>query len=111
MPSFHRRSCGSGLTRSSMAFRVERVECDVRCFVTFRSTRRKRRAERRNAVCGHIGRGESMRSKNLKGVRATLQEFKVIPITDPVEQAALDRRIAEADKVLAERGETKKSKP
>ncbi len=52
-----------------------------------------------------------MKGKNHKPVRGTLQEFKVIPITDPVEQAALDRRIAEAEKVLAGRARGKNTKP
>ena len=33
--------------------------------------------------------------------KSTLQEFKIIPITDPAEQAELDRRCDEAEKAFA----------
>ena len=43
-----------------------------------------------------------MENKNRKSVRkSTLQEFKIIPITDPAEQAELDRRCNEAEKAMA----------
>jgi hypothetical protein len=51
-----------------------------------------------------------MRNKAHKPVRGILQEFKVVPITDPAEQAALDRRIATAERSLAHRSERKRTK-
>jgi hypothetical protein len=48
--------------------------------------------------------------KTRKPVRGILQEWQIIPITDPAEQAALDRRCREAEKMLAGR-EYMKMKP
>jgi len=43
-----------------------------------------------------------MENKGRKVVRKpTLQVFKAIPITDPAEQAELDRRCSEAEKAFA----------
>jgi len=43
-----------------------------------------------------------MKNKAQKTKRVpTLQDFVVIPITDPAEQAELDRRCKEAEKTLA----------
>jgi hypothetical protein len=43
-----------------------------------------------------------MKPKSRKPVRKpTLQEFVLVPISDPAEQAALDRRCDEAEKTLA----------
>jgi hypothetical protein len=42
-----------------------------------------------------------MRKKPQKTIRGTLRELVMVPITDPAEQAALDRRCREAQKVLA----------
>jgi hypothetical protein len=43
-----------------------------------------------------------MENKGRKVVgKPTLQVFKAIPITDPAEQAALDRRCNEAEKAFA----------
>ena len=52
-----------------------------------------------------------MKDKSRKPVRGILQEWEMIPITDPAEQAALDRRCREAEKMLARNGELKKAKP
>jgi hypothetical protein len=52
-----------------------------------------------------------MKNKSRKGIRGILQECLIIPITDPAEQAALDRRCLEAEKMLAARAEPKKVKP
>jgi hypothetical protein len=38
-------------------------------------------------------------SKKMLG--PTLQEFELVPVTDPVEQAALDRRCRAAEKAMA----------
>jgi hypothetical protein len=43
--------------------------------------------------------------------KSLLQRFELIEITDPAEQAELDRRCAEAEKMLAERANPKKAKP
>jgi hypothetical protein len=51
-----------------------------------------------------------MKSKPRKPVRGILQEGEMIPITGPAEQAALDRRCREAEKMLAGRVEPKKMK-
>jgi len=52
-----------------------------------------------------------MKSKPKKAPRKSLlQRFELIEITDPAEQAALDRRCAEAEKMLAERANPKKAK-
>jgi siroheme synthase (precorrin-2 oxidase/ferrochelatase) len=48
-----------------------------------------------------------MRKKTQKTVRGTLREFVMVPITDPAEQAALDRRCREAEKLLAARANAK----
>ena len=42
-----------------------------------------------------------MKKKPRKTFVGTLQTFQVIPITDPAEQAALDRRCEAAEKILA----------
>jgi hypothetical protein len=43
-----------------------------------------------------------MKNKSRKPLRKpTLQEFVVLPITDPAGQAALDRRCEQAEKALA----------
>ncbi len=43
-----------------------------------------------------------MKNKSRKPLRKpTLQEFVLVPITDPAEQAALDRRCEQAEKALA----------
>ena len=43
-----------------------------------------------------------MNNKSPKPLRKpTLQEFVLVPITDPAEQAALDRRCERAEKALA----------
>ena len=43
-----------------------------------------------------------MKNKSRKPLRKpTLQEFVLVPITDPAEQAALDRRCEQAEKPLA----------
>jgi hypothetical protein len=59
-----------------------------------------------------------MKSKSRKTVRGTLQEWEMIPITDPVEFAALDRRCREAEKhwravekALEDRAKSKRAKP
>ena len=49
-----------------------------------------------------------MKNKSRKPVHGILQEWEMIPITDPAEQAALDRRCREAEKMLAGRAEPKK---
>jgi hypothetical protein len=42
-----------------------------------------------------------MKSKSRKTLRkTTLKEFVIVPITDPAEQAALDRRCDEQEKAL-----------
>ena len=52
-----------------------------------------------------------MKNKSRKPARGILQEWEMIPITDPAEQAALDRRCREAEKMLADRANPKKAKP
>jgi hypothetical protein len=54
----------------------------------------------------------NMESKGRKVVRKpTLQVFKAIPITDPAEQAELDRRCKAAEKAMATaEGKTAKRK-
>ena len=53
-----------------------------------------------------------MKNKTRKAqYKPTLVEFEMIEITDPAEQAALDRRCREAEKMLAGRGEPRKVKP
>jgi hypothetical protein len=52
-----------------------------------------------------------MKNKSPKRVRGILQECVIIPITDPAEQAALDRRCREAEKMIVGRAEPKKVKP
>jgi len=42
--------------------------------------------------------------------KPTLVEYEMVEITDPAEQAALDRRIRAAEKMLAAR-DAKKAKP
>ena len=43
-----------------------------------------------------------MKNKSRKPLpKPTLQEFVLVPITDPAEQAALDRRCKQAEKALA----------
>jgi hypothetical protein len=43
-----------------------------------------------------------MKNKSRKVSRTSkLREFKLVPITDPAEQAAIDRRCREAEKVLS----------
>jgi hypothetical protein len=42
-------------------------------------------------------------SKKMLG--PTLQEFALVPVTDPVEQAALDRRCRAAEKAMAAVGQ------
>ena len=42
-----------------------------------------------------------MKKKNRKVVQGILQTGEMIPITDPAEQAELDRRCREAEKMLA----------
>ena len=44
-----------------------------------------------------------MKSKSRKTVPGLLQEFKIIPITDPAEIAAVERRIRAAEKAMAAR--------
>jgi hypothetical protein len=45
-----------------------------------------------------------MRNKSRKApYKPTLQTFELVEITDPAEQAALDRRIREAEKMIAQR--------
>jgi hypothetical protein len=51
-----------------------------------------------------------MRKKNHKAIRGTLREFVMVPITDSSEQAALDRRCREAEKLLAARANAGKPK-
>jgi hypothetical protein len=43
--------------------------------------------------------------------KSTLQEYELVEITDPGEQAELDRRCREAEKMLAEREAPKRAKP
>jgi hypothetical protein len=50
-----------------------------------------------------------MGKKSQKKNRGTLRECVMVPITDPAEQAALDRRCREAEKILAIRGNSGKS--
>jgi len=52
-----------------------------------------------------------MKNKSRKPARGILQEWEMIPITDPAEKAALDRRGREAEKMLTERANPKKAKP
>lgn len=52
-----------------------------------------------------------MKNKSRKPVKGILQECVIVEITDPAEQAALDRRIREAEKTLAAREAPKKAKP
>ncbi len=47
-------------------------------------------------------------SKKMLG--PTLQEFDLVPVTDPVELAALDRRCRAAEKAMAAAEKTGKSK-
>jgi hypothetical protein len=44
-----------------------------------------------------------MKNKSRKPVQGILKTGVLVPITDPAEQAALDRRIREAEKAMAER--------
>ena len=45
-----------------------------------------------------------MKKKSRKpAYKPTLKEYVLVPITDPAEQAALDRRCEEAEKMLARR--------
>ena len=47
-----------------------------------------------------------MKDKSAKKMRGpTLQEFELVPITDPAELAELDRRCREAEKTLAAAGQ------
>jgi hypothetical protein len=55
-----------------------------------------------------------MKNKSPKKMRGpTLQEFELVPITDPVELAELDRRCREAEKEMAaaERTASKRKSP
>jgi hypothetical protein len=52
-----------------------------------------------------------MKDKSHKTVRGILQEWEMIPITAPAEQAALDRRCREAENMPSERAKPKKTKP
>jgi 7,8-dihydro-6-hydroxymethylpterin-pyrophosphokinase len=57
-----------------------------------------------------------MKNKSRKTLpKTTLKEFVIVPITDPAEQAALDRRCRQAEKVLSAAGpdsrKSKSSKP
>jgi hypothetical protein len=46
-----------------------------------------------------------MKNKSPKKMRGpTLQEFELVPVTDPAELAELDRRCREAEKALAAAG-------
>jgi hypothetical protein len=46
-----------------------------------------------------------MKNKSRKTLpRTTLKEFVIVPITDPAEQAALDRRCEQAEKALTPAG-------
>jgi hypothetical protein len=51
-----------------------------------------------------------MKSKSRKTVPGNFQECKIIPITDPVEIAALERRIQAAEKTLAARENSRRPK-
>ena len=53
-----------------------------------------------------------MKNKSRKTLRkTTLKEFVIVPITDPAEQAALDRRCEQAEKALTLAGpDSRKSK-
>lgn len=51
-----------------------------------------------------------MKSKPRKTVSGNFQECKIIPITDPAEIAALERRIQAAEKVLAARENSRRPK-
>ncbi len=52
-----------------------------------------------------------MKNNIRKPVKGILVRAKLIEITDPAEQAALDRRIAEAEKILDGRSYAKMPKP
>lgn len=53
-----------------------------------------------------------MKNKSRKvPYKPTLVECELVEITDPAEQAALDRRCREAEKMLAAREAPKKAKP
>jgi hypothetical protein len=52
-----------------------------------------------------------LKNNSRKTSRGILQVWQMIPITDPAEQAAIDSRCREAEKLLAGRGELKKPKP
>lgn len=45
-----------------------------------------------------------------KMLRPTLQEFELVPVTDPAERAALDRRCRAAEKATAAAEKTGKGK-
>jgi hypothetical protein len=46
-----------------------------------------------------------MKNKSRKTLaKTTIKEFVIVPITDPAEQAALDRRCREAEKALSAAG-------
>ncbi|HYV35727.1 MAG TPA: hypothetical protein VE988_08490 [Gemmataceae bacterium] len=47
-----------------------------------------------------------------KHYKPTLQRFELIPVTDPVEFAALERRVREAEKAMAAaQGDAQKRRP
>ncbi len=48
-------------------------------------------------------------SKKMLG--PTLQQFELVPVTDPVERAALDRRCRAAEKAKGTAGKARKGKP
>ena len=53
-----------------------------------------------------------MKNKTPKTKRKSmLQEWELVEITDPAEQAALDRRCRDAEKMLSGRTDPKKNKP
>jgi hypothetical protein len=51
-----------------------------------------------------------MKNKSSKTVPGVLQEFKIIPVTDPAEIAALERRVRAAEKALAARENSRRPK-
>lgn len=53
-----------------------------------------------------------MKKKSLKKMLGpTLQEFELVPVTDPAERAALDRRCRAAEKAKAAAEKGGKAKP
>jgi hypothetical protein len=52
-----------------------------------------------------------MKNKSRRTVPGLLKDFKIIPITDPAEIAAAERRIRAAEKALAARESSAKPKP